>query len=327
MKGLMDINAVLYILVLIIITLFVFSIMSMKFFFIKNIEDEFNVKEDKYTMHHALESAKLYAQIALKYATEQACYDTLKDFDMEKDFETLLKDAINNYFNIYTGSGYNFLTEYHVTFPKYEIEISFKDDTTIINATSDENIKIEKTKAVKSYYTESSELELYPNITVSLNTNCKSLYTYSVSKKPEIEAEIKDIVNNVLKGFSTEYTSTSDNILDCNIVFEDNVGTGFDDAETRIANEITGNVSKINIAENGFETTCSVHNIDVNIEMLGKDIKDTGDKKTVTCKFGYNVVLDVKVITCSDTNVIVADNGKIDFHNLTISYHIKTNTI
>ena len=213
-----------------------------------------------YSMNNALELASLYMNVSFDYSVYQACYDTLKTFDMSKsenDFKTTLESKIKENLNHYAKPEYVFLTDYKVNIYDYEevkIEtinplkvkangndmfIDVKDEIRKTNIRMEKDSTLEKTFKIDCYGIYNKGKEIY--------INTKNL----IGK--EIEAEVDSWPKGPIDTKPSE-TDKENELKDINVGSERNEGNYhikpvFEEAKVSIThteNKATGKFEGIN---------------------------------------------------------------------------------
>jgi hypothetical protein len=328
MKGLMDINFILYVLTLILVAAMAVSFFSVKYILIKEVSGEITLKEDKYLMLYSLDAAKAYAETSLKYSFFQACYDTLRNSGVnEKTFDgkkysafpsadqlvNALKKTTGDYLKAYLSGGYIFLTEYTAVFPEYRIEISENGGNTAIESGADSNIRIEKTREVKSAFSEQAVLEKEPLLKVSVNADCRKTRTFAEGRKSGMETDIKGVLDGVLSSkFAQEYSLdyAGSDIPECSFVFQQNTGNEIGKAKEKVLEPLNAEIPKLNKNEGAFEISMELLDADLKVEEKSRSVTSNGANK-VTCRFVYTLTAYTKIgIKDTGSEKLLVSNGK-----------------
>ncbi len=351
MKGIEDVNAVLFMVAIILGLLFTLSLLSVKLWVDKDIGQAASLKEDKYIMHYALESAKLYADTSLKYSLYQSCYDMLKNggnnlpknektFDSRKysviasreEFSGNIKTSVLNNFRRYTAEGYNFLTYYTVGFPQYEIkEISYGTGEINIIADSDKKLQIPYQRETR-YFSEEVVLEKAALLTVPVKTNCFEIYSFGLNKRTGLENDIRVLVESKFKDkngnvFSAEYTlQYSGPEPDCETVFKENTGENYGEVRNRVKTILLAQTEKLGKAESNFEIKTSLLEFDLKVDGVMKDVQVLPDGTTTkTCTFKYTKITDASVFVGDKNgkNIPVWNGAETVFESMTMVFYIE----
>jgi hypothetical protein len=251
--------------------------------------EKMEFQQDLNAMKKALDLAKLYAETSLRYSVYQACYDNLRAggvLPAEEEFKENLKLGIENNLKVYTSEGYNFLTEYRVTLPEYEIVIE-EFEPLVIRADSKngENLWIEKTTE-----RETIKLEKSPLITETLEVNCYEIYQKGLEKSKEVSEVLSQIIGK-------EYETN--NIEDVENEIRKELKT------LQIDNEYLMEIMNINIGTTEYEIM----------------IEDKMEKRYKVDEVG--VTIKIKDMKPERVYPVYTEDGKIEFSPMELIFLVK----
>jgi len=186
--------------------------------FKQDIENRFAIRYDVHTSDNALKAAKIYMKTAARYSFYQAAYSVFRQggfdepgdkrsyrywFDSfgsvnppsESEVMKAIESNTQKNLNIYGSAGYNFMTEFSVSIPEYDVTVidSSALKTFSLKASSNKNMAIVKGEPTG----EIISLEAKSGFDDNLEINLKGLYDEALvvySKvQNKLENEMKDI--------------------------------------------------------------------------------------------------------------------------------------
>jgi len=305
------------------------------------INRKIDLQQDFYVMSNALESAKLYLDIAIKYSTYQAIFDYGKEEKTDSNagnFEAVLSDRIKQNLNRYTQDKYSFLTpDYKVTLPKYDnINLLIENNAIKASAASRTNLIIQKEVA-----SEKSRLEKSGNL--------EFIFDYPSIKYINILAEhnLRDkLINYINTGWKLSGNKMLTGCENKNREIEDlevfnhissSIYASWPDASKSFSVSIQSEILSIrpDSTEN-LDLNLSVSNVTATIDHICKTKKDDKCDQTEktflyvkNCDFKYNFAGNVS-LSITDKNkqypvkVMEEETEKILFTNMTF---ISTNSL
>jgi len=182
-----------------------------------NMGDKFETRYSVLTMQNAMKAADIYMKTAGRYSVYQASYDVFRQGgfeDMENkiynywydtfnpvkvptsdDFINAISSKTEEYVNRYAYENYNFMREFSVTLPVYEVTLSTGNtmESVELVAKSPKNMVLSKIQATGGI----SSIQESGNFTDSMDTNLSGLYGEAA------KLSITDIINEIRAGMQS----------------------------------------------------------------------------------------------------------------------------
>jgi hypothetical protein len=253
-----------------------------------------------YAMNNALTAAKTYSETALDYSVYQAAYDYLhngqEEIPEDQEMENTLSTMIKNNLDIYTAQNYDFLTEYHVSFPNFNVEVTTEPGIMSVNMKSEDNLNIHKTQESG----ETIHLEKNPEISTSYNINLGGLLAEGRNISTLASEGLKKAIQNEISlpaeaSQAVEECGTAQDLeSDCiSLISGYSSKTGLETSlKTLIEDSIN---SRKTVWEHSDNFNISIEILDTQVQVLVEGDYSCGQANTLNCSFSYTAESTVKV--------------------------------